>query len=76
MNSGDYVTYESNIYGKGYGQVIDVITKDNKEVVLCEPLYSKRSREREQQLEPVIVLDITECKESSDVNIGKRMRFR
>lgn len=76
MKHGDYITYDSLVYGKGSGQVMDVIVRDGKSIVLCEPLYTKKARSNERQLETIIDLDINECKIGTSMNTGQRMRFR
>ncbi|MBU5312309.1 hypothetical protein KQI38_09735 [Tissierella carlieri] len=76
MKYGDYITYDSLVYGRGSGQVIDVILRDGENVVLCEPLYTKKDRSNERQLETIIDLDISECKINTSMNSQQRMRFR
>ena len=71
-----YVKYNSLEHGQGTGQVIDVIEKDNKTIVICEKLYSKKDlRDRERE-DSVIALGIGEVTISQDEGLSKRMRFR
>jgi hypothetical protein len=76
MKKGVYVKYNSLEHGKGAGQVIDVITEEDKTIILCEPVYTKRKDTKEYNNDIIIALDINDCKETNDINIPKGMRFR
>lgn len=76
MDRSAYVKYNSPIYGKGAGQIMDVLEKEGKTIVLVEPLYNDKDRRNNEHTEPVIVLELKEVNVCSEIEIGKRMRYR
>lgn len=73
---GTYVNFDTAAYGKGSGQVLNVIEKDGIKKVVCERFLNKRNL-KDTELEPtIIVIDLKEVTVNNNLGINQRMRFR
>lgn len=76
MKRGDYIKYDSYIHGKGSAQILDIIERDGKQLVICEPLYSNKQLRNEREFYPLIELDINECQITEKIIKHQILRFR
>ena len=76
MNRSDYVEFISPIHGAGAGQVIDIIEKVNRTVLLVEPLYNERDRRRRRLEDRLITLELKDATVIEHTELNKRMRYR
>lgn len=76
MKVGTYVNFDTAAYGKGSGQVLNVIEKDGNKMVVCERFLNKRNL-RDKEFEPgIIVIDLKDVTVNNDSVASQRMRFR
>ena len=76
MNRSDYVEFISPIHGTGAGQVIDIIEKDNRTILLVEPLYNERDRRRRKLEDRLILLEVKDATVIEHTELNKRMQYR
>lgn len=76
MEKSAYVNYKSDIYGAGAGQIVDIIEKNDKTIVLVEPLFNDKDRRNRERDSILIPLELKDVKVVDQTELNKRMRFR
>ena len=76
MEKSAYVNYKSDIHGTGAGQIVDIIEKNDKTIVLVEPLFNDKDRRNRERENILIPLELKDVKVVDQTELNKRMRFR
>lgn len=76
MNRSDYVEFISPIHGAGAGQVIDIIEKDNRTILLVEPVYNEWDRRKRKPEDRLIPIELKDASAIEHTELNKRMRYR